>query len=49
MPTTTPLMKVNRTKSYGAEVILKGDVYDEACEYAYQLAEENGYTFYSSI
>ena len=45
MHTTTPLMKVNRTKSYGAEVILKGDVYDEACEYAYQLAEENGYTF----
>ena len=38
-------MKVNRTKSYGAEVILKGDVYDEACEYAYQLADEKGYTF----
>jgi len=45
MPTTTPLMKVNRTKNYGAEVVLKGDVYDEACEYAYQLAEEKGYTF----
>ena len=45
MPTTTPLMKVNRTKSYGAEVILKGDVYDEACEYAYQLTKEKGYTF----
>ena len=45
MPTTTPLMKVNRTKGDGAEVILKGDVYDEACEYAYQLAEEKGYTF----
>ena len=45
MPTTTPLMKVNRTKSYGAEGILHGDVYDEACEYAYQLAEEKGYTF----
>ena len=45
MPTTTPLMKVNRTKNYGAEVILYGDVYDEACEYAYKLAEENGYTF----
>ena len=45
MPTTTPLIKVNRTKSYGAEVILKGDVYDEACAYAYQLADENGYTF----
>lgn len=45
MPTTTPLIKVNRTKSYGAEVILHGDVYDESCRYAYQLAEENGYTF----
>lgn len=45
MPSTTPLMKVERTKSYGAEVILHGDVYDEACEYAYQLAEEHGYTF----
>ena len=45
MPTTTPLMKVNRTKSYGAEVVLWGDVYDEACAKAYELAEENGYTF----
>lgn len=45
MPTTTPLMKVNRTKSYGAEVVLYGNVYDEACNYAYKLAEENGYTF----
>ena len=45
MPTTTPLIKVNRTKGYGAEVILKGDVYDDSCEYAYELAEKNGYTF----
>lgn len=45
MPTTTPLIKVNRTKSYGAEVVLYGDVYDEACAHAYELAEENGYTF----
>ncbi|MFR3910381.1 MAG: threonine ammonia-lyase [Clostridium paraputrificum] len=45
MPTTTPLVKVNRTKAYGAEVILYGDVYDEACSYALRLAEENGYTF----
>lgn len=45
MPSITPLIKVNRTKSYGAEVILHGDVYDEACEYAMQLAEEKGYTF----
>lgn len=45
MPTTTPLIKVNRTKGYGAEVILHGDVYDEACAKAYELAEEHGYTF----
>lgn len=45
MPTTTPLIKVNRTKSYGANVVLHGDVYDEACEYAYQLAKEDGLTF----
>ena len=45
MPTTTPLIKVNRTKGYGAEVILHGDVYDEACAHALQLAEEKGYTF----
>ena len=45
MPTTTPLIKVNRTKSYGAEVVLCGDVYDEACQKAYELAEEKGYTF----
>ena len=45
MPTTTPLIKVERTKDYGAEVILAGDVYDESCEHAQQLALENGYTF----
>ena len=45
MPTTTPLIKVNRTKSYGADVVLYGDVYDESCEYALKLAEENGFTF----
>ncbi|MCR5441899.1 MAG: threonine ammonia-lyase [Lachnospiraceae bacterium] len=45
MPTTTPLIKVNRTKSYGAEVILYGDVYDEACAKALELADEKGYTF----
>ena len=45
MPTTTPLIKVNRTKGFGAEVILHGDVYDEACAKAYELAKEHGYTF----
>ncbi len=45
MPTTTPLIKVNRTRGYGADVVLRGDVYDESCEYALQLAREHGYTF----
>ncbi len=45
MPTTTPLIKVNRTKALGAEVVLFGDVYDEACGKAYELADEHGYTF----
>lgn len=45
MPTNTPLIKINRTKSYGAEVVLYGDVYDDACEHALKLAEEHGYKF----
>ena len=45
MPTTTPLIKVERTKGYGAEVVLQGNVYDESCEYALKLAEEEGLTF----
>ncbi len=45
MPTTTPLIKVNRTKSYGAEVVLFGDEYDEACAHAQELAKTKGYTF----
>ena len=45
MPTGTPLIKVNRTKALGAEVILWGDVYDDACAKAYELADEKGYTF----
>ncbi len=45
MPTTTPLIKVNRTKAFGAEVVLYGDVYDEACKKALELADEHGYTF----
>ena len=45
MPTATPLIKVERTRGYGAEVVLHGDVYDDACEYALKLAEERGYTF----
>ena len=45
MPVSTPLIKVNRTKSYGAEVVLYGNVFDEACAHAYKLADEHGYTF----
>ncbi len=45
MPTITPLIKVNRTKSYGADVILYGDTFDDANEYAMKLAEEKGATF----
>jgi threonine dehydratase len=45
MPTGTPFIKVNRTRSYGAEVILHGNVYDEACAEALRLANEYGYTF----
>ncbi|WP_197020863.1 threonine ammonia-lyase [Butyrivibrio sp. LB2008] len=44
MPTSTPLIKVNRTKALGAEVVLHGNVYDEAYEHACKLAKENGYT-----
>ena len=45
MPTTTPLIKVERTKHYGAEVVLDGDVYDDAYARAVQLAEQRGLTF----
>ena len=45
MPSVTPLIKVNRSKSYGAEVILYGDVFDDAYQKAMELAEEHGYTF----
>ncbi|AKA68334.1 threonine ammonia-lyase [Clostridium scatologenes] len=45
MPETTPLIKVQATKNYGANVVLKGKVYDEAYEEAKRLEKENGYTF----
>ena len=45
MPTTTPLVKVNNTKDYGAEVILHGEVFDDAAELAARLAEEKGLTY----
>ena len=45
MPTTTPLVKVNNTKDYGAKVILHGEVFDDAAQLAAQLAEEQGLTY----
>lgn len=45
MPTTTPLIKVERTKEQGATVVLEGNVYDESYEHALTLAEEQGLTF----
>ena len=45
MPTTTPLVKVNNTKDYGAQVILRGAVFDDAADLASQLAQAEGYTY----
>lgn len=45
MPETAPLTKIQATQNYGAEVILKGQSFDEARDYAYQLAKEKSYTF----
>ncbi len=45
MPTTTPLVKVNNTKDYGAEVILYGETFDDAAAEAQRLVKERGYTY----
>jgi threonine dehydratase len=45
MPTTTPLVKVNNTKDYGAKVILHGETFDDAAQLAAQLAQEEGLTY----
>ncbi|MDR2547069.1 MAG: threonine ammonia-lyase [Lachnospiraceae bacterium] len=45
MPSTTPLIKVNRTKDLGANVVLAGDVYDESCQAAMMMAKEQGLSF----
>jgi len=45
MPKSTPLIKVESTKQYGAEVILYGDVYDDAYKKAKELEEKEGYVF----
>ncbi len=45
MPTTTPLVKVNNTKDYGAQVVLHGAVFDDAAELASRLSQSEGYTY----
>lgn len=45
MPATTPSIKVEAVKSYGAQVILQGDSYSDAADHAYQLAEKSGQVF----
>ena len=45
MPKSTPLIKVESTKQYGAEVILHGDIYDDAYKKAKELEEKEGYVF----
>ena len=45
MPTTTPLVKVNNTKDYGANVVLHGEVFDDAAELAAKMSEEQGLTY----
>ncbi|MBM6925354.1 threonine ammonia-lyase [Pseudoflavonifractor phocaeensis] len=45
MPTTTPLVKVNNTKDYGAKVVLHGETFDDAAQLAAQLSEEQGFTY----
>ena len=45
MPTTTPLVKVNNTKDYGAKVVLHGEVFDDAAELAARLSQEQGLTY----
>ncbi|MBV2216398.1 MAG: threonine ammonia-lyase [Diaphorobacter nitroreducens] len=45
MPRFTPGVKVERTRGFGAEVVLHGDTLEEARQHAYQLAEQQGLTF----
>lgn len=45
MPATTPTVKVSQTRSYAAEVVLHGEVFDEAYAEALRIAEERGLTF----
>jgi threonine dehydratase len=45
MPTATPLVKVNNTKSHGAQVVLNGEIYDESYKEAVRISQETGAVF----
>lgn len=45
MPKGAPLSKIQATKNYGAEIILAGDVFDDALSYAMDLSEKQGFAF----
>ena len=45
MPATTPLLKVEATRSYGAEVVLAGDTFDDAYKRSLELQKEKGYVY----
>ena len=45
MPATTPILKVEATKAYGAQVVLHGDGFDEAYQHSLKLCEEHGYVY----
>lgn len=45
MPATAPLAKVTATRSYGAEVVLHGEVYDDAYAKAVEIQEKSNATF----
>ena len=44
MPKGAPLSKIQATKNYGAEIVLEGDVFDDALAHAMELSEKQGFT-----
>lgn len=45
MPRTTPMVKVEHTRAFGAEVVMDGETYDEAGQIATVLCEKRDLTF----
>ena len=45
MPATTPILKVEATRAYGAEVVLYGDIFDDAYAKSLELQKKKGYVY----